>query len=64
MIPYKPYVREKHVESIIGTCLTHENKKGFGYMAWKWIRISLKSWMVSWYKKEILQASVSNCMRQ
>ncbi len=25
-IPYKPYVREKHVESILGTFLTHENK--------------------------------------
>ncbi len=26
MIPYKPYAREKHVESILGTFLTHENK--------------------------------------
>jgi hypothetical protein len=26
MIPYKPYVRKKHVESILGTFLTHENK--------------------------------------
>ncbi len=26
---------------------------GVGYMAWKWIRISLESWMVSWYKNEI-----------
>ncbi len=25
---------------------------GVGYMAWKWIRISLESWMVSWYKNE------------
>jgi hypothetical protein len=33
-------------------------------MAWKWICISLKSWMVSWYKNNIIQASVSNCMRQ
>jgi hypothetical protein len=38
--------------------------KGVGYMAWTWIRISLKSWMVSWYKNEIVQAGVSNCMRQ
>jgi hypothetical protein len=33
-------------------------------MAWKWIRISLESWMVSWYKNEIVQAGVSNRMRQ
>ncbi len=33
-------------------------------MAWKWIQISLKSWMVSWYKNEIIRAVVSNCMRQ
>jgi hypothetical protein len=33
-------------------------------MAWKWIRISLESWMVSWYKNEIIRAGVSNCMRQ
>jgi hypothetical protein len=26
LIPYKPYVREKHVESILGTFLTHEKK--------------------------------------
>jgi hypothetical protein len=26
MIPYKPYVRKKHVESILETFLTHENK--------------------------------------
>ncbi len=26
MIPYKPYVCKKHVESILGTFLTHENK--------------------------------------
>jgi hypothetical protein len=26
LIPYKPYVRKKHVESILGTFLTHENK--------------------------------------
>jgi hypothetical protein len=38
--------------------------KGIGYLAWKWIRISLESWMVSWYKNEIAQASVSNCMHQ
>jgi hypothetical protein len=24
LIPYKPYVREKHVESILGAFLTHE----------------------------------------
>jgi hypothetical protein len=33
-------------------------------MAWKWIRISLESWMVSWwfwYKNKIVQAHVSNC---
>jgi hypothetical protein len=29
MIPYKPYVRKKHVESILGTFLTHENKNIF-----------------------------------
>jgi hypothetical protein len=23
---------------------------GVGYLAWTWIRISLESWMVSWYK--------------
>ena len=33
-------------------------------MAWKWIRISLESWMVSWYKKKNEQAGVSNRMRQ
>ncbi len=33
-------------------------------MAWKWIRISLESRMVSWYKNEIIRAGVSNCMRQ
>ncbi len=33
-------------------------------MAWKWIRISLESWMVSWYKNEIVQGGVSNCMHQ
>jgi hypothetical protein len=33
-------------------------------MAWKWIRISLESWMVSWFKNEIVQAGVSNYMRQ
>jgi hypothetical protein len=38
--------------------------KGIAYMAWKWSRISLESWMVSWYKNEIIQASVLNCMRQ
>jgi hypothetical protein len=27
IIPYKPYVRKKHVESILGTFLTHEDKK-------------------------------------
>ncbi len=32
------------------------------YTAWKWIRISLESRMVSWYKNEIVQAGVSNCM--
>jgi hypothetical protein len=37
---------------------------GVGYMAWKWIRISLESWMVSWYKNQIVQAGVSNRMRQ
>jgi hypothetical protein len=37
---------------------------GVGCMAWKWIRISLESWMVSWYKNKIVQASVSNCMCQ
>ncbi len=26
LIPYKPYVRKKHVESILGTFLTHEKK--------------------------------------
>jgi hypothetical protein len=26
MIPYKPYVCKKHVESILGTFLTHEKK--------------------------------------
>ena len=31
LIPYKPYVRKKHVESILGTFLTHENKK---YSIW------------------------------
>ncbi len=25
-IPYKPYVHEKHIESMLGTFLTHENK--------------------------------------
>ena len=39
-------------------------KKGVGYLAWKWIRISLKSWMVSWYKNKIVRAGVSNCMGQ
>jgi hypothetical protein len=33
-------------------------------MAWRWICISLESWMVSWYKNEIVRAGVSNCMRQ
>jgi hypothetical protein len=33
-------------------------------MAWKWIHISLKTWMVSWYKNEIVWANVSNCMSQ
>ncbi len=33
-------------------------------MAWKWIRISLESRTVSWYKNEIVRADVSNCMRQ
>ncbi len=33
-------------------------------MAWKWICISLKSWIVSWYKNEIVRADVSNCMCQ
>ena len=33
-------------------------------MAMKWIRISLESWMVSWYKNEIVQAGASNCMPQ
>jgi hypothetical protein len=33
-------------------------------MAWKWIRISLESLMVSWYKTKIVQAGVSNCMHQ
>jgi hypothetical protein len=27
LIPYKPYVCKNHVESILGTFLTHENKK-------------------------------------
>jgi hypothetical protein len=27
LIPFKPYVREKHVESKLGTFLTHENQK-------------------------------------
>jgi hypothetical protein len=40
------------------------NPKGVGYMARKWIRISLESRMVSWYKNEIVRAGVSNCMRQ
>jgi hypothetical protein len=41
------------------------HEKGVGYdMAWKWIRISLESRMVSWYKNEIIRAGVSNCMRQ
>ncbi len=38
--------------------------KGVGYMAWKWIRISLESRMVSWYKNKIVRAGVSNCMHQ
>ncbi len=38
-------------------------KWGFD-MAWRWIRISLESRMVSWYKNEIKRAGVSNCMRQ
>jgi hypothetical protein len=38
--------------------------KGVGYLTWKWICISLKSRMVSWYKNEIVQAGVSNCMHQ
>jgi hypothetical protein len=33
-------------------------------MAWKWIRISLKSRMVSWHKNKIIKAGVSNRMRQ
>jgi hypothetical protein len=33
-------------------------------MAWKWIRISIESWMVSWYKNKIVRAGVSNCMSQ
>jgi hypothetical protein len=33
-------------------------------MAWKWICISLESQMVYWYKNEIVQAGVSNCMHQ
>ncbi len=37
---------------------------GVGYMARKRIRISHESWMVSWYKNEIVQAGVSNCMHQ
>ncbi len=40
------------------------NGKGLAIMAWKWIRISLKSRMVSWYKNEIVRAGVSNCMHQ
>ncbi len=28
---------------------------GVGHMAWKWIRISLESQMVSWYKKKIYE---------
>ncbi len=32
-------------------------------MAWKWVRISLKSWMVSWYKNKIVRAGVSNYIR-
>ncbi len=38
--------------------------KGVGYLAWKWIRISLESRMVSWYKNEIIRAGVSNRIRQ
>ncbi len=38
-------------------------KKKVGCMAWKWIHMSLESWMVSWYKDKIAQAGVSNCMR-
>jgi hypothetical protein len=37
---------------------------GVGYMAWKWIRISLESRMVSWYQNKIVRAGVSNRMRQ
>jgi hypothetical protein len=33
-------------------------------MAWKWIRISFESRMVSWYKNEMVRAGISNCMRQ
>jgi hypothetical protein len=33
-------------------------------MTWKWICLSLTSRMVSWYKNKIVQADVSNCMRQ
>jgi hypothetical protein len=29
MIPYKPYVREKHVESILGTCENMEKSIQF-----------------------------------
>ncbi len=39
-------------------------RKGVGYMAWKWICISLESRMVSWYKNKIVRAGVSNCVRQ
>jgi hypothetical protein len=39
-------------------------RNGVGYMACKWIRISLESWMVSCYKNEIVRAGVSNCMHQ
>ncbi len=40
-----------------------QEKKGVGYMAWKWIHISLESWMASWwfwYQIKIVQARVSN----
>jgi hypothetical protein len=37
---------------------------GVGYIAWKWIVISLESQMVSCYKNKIVQAGVSNRMHQ
>ncbi len=36
---------------------------GVGYMAWKWIFISLKSWMVSWWFLVQTQNCTSPCLK-